>query len=222
MRKIKKGQAPNIIKTKNAEFLKEFSKNPDINIQRKWDAWSKKKELREYLAGIQFEKCCYCERGIILTTEQEIEHFKPKNIYKKLCFDYKNLFLACPSCNRAKLERDDNIINPSTTDPFKHIYFSGEKVLHINKSKKGKNTIEVLKMNESDRIKARSNYLEKVIGRQLGLYLDKIKRGEIEIENDLDELFSEKAIYRKLCLDNYGESYKKMKKEIERIKSSYK
>lgn len=55
---------------------------------------------------MQHEKCCYCEQ--IIPSEghsKAVEHFKPKNIFKYLKNDWKNLLLACPQCNGKKSDK---------------------------------------------------------------------------------------------------------------------
>lgn len=58
------------------------------------------------LWGMQYCKCCYCEQEIPSEGHSKaVEHFKPKNIFKYLRNDWKNLLLACPQCNGKKSDK---------------------------------------------------------------------------------------------------------------------
>lgn len=62
------------------------------------------------------KKCVYC--GSILTIRaviyKDIEHWIPKSLDYTKCFDWKNLFLCCKSCNTTKSDYD------TRTLPFLH------------------------------------------------------------------------------------------------------
>lgn len=44
-------------------------------------------------------KCAYCEGYITDTGQPHIEHFRPKESYPELCFEWTNLLMACICCN---------------------------------------------------------------------------------------------------------------------------
>ncbi|MFK7799065.1 MAG: retron system putative HNH endonuclease [Aureispira sp.] len=44
-------------------------------------------------------KCAYCEGHITDTGQPHIEHFRPKEKYPSLCFEWTNLLIACACCN---------------------------------------------------------------------------------------------------------------------------
>jgi uncharacterized protein (TIGR02646 family) len=44
-------------------------------------------------------KCAYCESHIEHIGYSQIEHFRPKDSFPELCFDWDNLLLACGKCN---------------------------------------------------------------------------------------------------------------------------
>ena len=62
----------------------------------------KEKDIKETLEKIHYNKCVYCE---VWVEEYHIEHFRPKSIYYWLAYSWDNLLLACPTCNRSKLDQ---------------------------------------------------------------------------------------------------------------------
>ncbi len=80
------------------------------------------------------ERCMYCEdsRGT------DIEHFRPKRVYRDLSFRWSNLLLVCTGCNRKKGDRfpltpsgDPLLIDPSSEDPWDYLFFDGETGLIV-------------------------------------------------------------------------------------------
>jgi len=69
--------------------------------------WKPKKPFDEITTSLiamcpGTRRCCYCEdaRG------DDIEHFRPKDLYPEYTFDWKNYLLACSACNsNAKRQR---------------------------------------------------------------------------------------------------------------------
>ncbi len=66
----------------------------------------KRSKVVKTLWQMQHGKCCYCEQKIPEEGHSKwVEHFRPKSIFKYLKNDWKNLLLACPQCNGAKLDK---------------------------------------------------------------------------------------------------------------------
>lgn len=62
----------------------------------KWSrVWS---ELKDPLADLSHNKCWYCE-VIQERSDNAVDHFRPKSIYRWLAFDKNNLRYACTYCN---------------------------------------------------------------------------------------------------------------------------
>lgn len=55
-------------------------------------------------------KCYLCEQ--LTRQNYDIEHLKPKSKYPNLEFDWQNLLLICPNCNKKKSSGFENLINP--------------------------------------------------------------------------------------------------------------
>ena len=101
------------------------------------------------------ERCMYCEdsRGT------DVEHFRPKALYKDLIFQWLNLLWICTACNRSKGRQfpcDSSggplLIDPTAEDPWDFLFFdpeSGEITARWDtstklESPKGRTLLEVL------------------------------------------------------------------------------
>jgi uncharacterized protein (TIGR02646 family) len=108
------------LKKKTAELKKEYlayrsdydDGEKKFSIDTDLYKGGKKREIKEALFVIQNHKCCFCEQKI--NAYVDVEHFRPKQAYKKslgdkenypsyywLAYDWDNLFLACEVCNSA-------------------------------------------------------------------------------------------------------------------------
>lgn len=124
----------------------------DDVVQRLWD--------------MQCRKCCYCEQPIPnMGQGQHVEHFRPKSLpeFDDLRNKWRNLLLACPTCNGQKGEQFPVsgsgraiLIDPSSKsiDPEKHIGFThddGEEDdpiepigLPFPRTPRGRQTIDII------------------------------------------------------------------------------
>lgn len=57
-------------------------------------------DVKARLETIFHKKCAYCECNISLGAHYDAEHFRPKDLYYWLCYEWTNLLLACQKCNR--------------------------------------------------------------------------------------------------------------------------
>lgn len=130
-----------------AEQTAKFIANKELRV------WSEE-FLKKALLGMSGYKCAYSE--IKLGEEgkiMEVEHFLPKAIYKSLVLDWNNLLPSSRHCNNTKLERDPTehpIINPVDDDPRDHLYLLDYTM--YGRTQKGKNSIIILKLNDSDHL----------------------------------------------------------------------
>jgi len=76
-----------------------------------------RKELAELCSGSR--RCMYCEDSVA----DEVEHFRPKDLYPEVVFAWKNFLYACGPCNRKKNNRfiviDDTGAFVDATRPHK-------------------------------------------------------------------------------------------------------
>lgn len=77
----------------------------------------------ELMAGPR-KRCFYCRDS----RAGDVEHFKPIDLYLSLTFDWRNLFLVCAECNRAKsaqfpLAPDGQplLLDVTLDDPWRHL-----------------------------------------------------------------------------------------------------
>ncbi|MGI8281708.1 HNH endonuclease [Bacillus mycoides] len=122
-------------------------------INSKKSVWGKP-YIKEALLKMSYSKCAYCECKLDKESMyMEVEHFLPKDIYPHHVVAWENLLPSCKRCNVKKGVHDPNeesIINPVKEDPKEHLTMSNFRIK--GKNEKGKNTVSVLHLNESDRI----------------------------------------------------------------------
>jgi len=126
--------------------------------------------VKRVLKHIQNNKCCYCERPI-RKYFRDVEHYRPKSTYYWLTYDWTNLLLACPICNRqhkrdqfplanpdmkAVSHHDDIeleeplLINPAEDNPEEFLMFRKEVIFSVNRNIRGTKTIEALGLDKNN------------------------------------------------------------------------
>ena len=131
-------------------------------------------DVKDTLYKAQHSKCCYCEK-LLESPDLQVEHFRPKGAYRQsadepygypgyywLAYDWNNLLLACPTCNKNKdatfpLSNPDQraishhddlsiesalLIDPAAIDPRDHIGFVDDAPRYL--SDRGRCTVAVL------------------------------------------------------------------------------
>jgi len=63
--------------------------------KQKNNSWS---QFKEYFAFFSASRCPICE--MIIDKYDDIEHYRPKEHYWWLAYDYKNYYAVCSTCNR--------------------------------------------------------------------------------------------------------------------------
>lgn len=131
------------------QFIATFKNNPKSAV------WNKP-YIRTALLAMFNEKCGYCEVKVNQEGFAPIEHFFAKAIYPNEVVTWGNLLLICTRCNTFKGNFD------TKKNPFVHPIFDNPKV-HLGfkvfrfykKTEAGKNTIQILKLNDDNRQKMR-------------------------------------------------------------------
>lgn len=59
--------------------------------------------LKDSLADLSFDKCWYCEMPQI-RSDQAVDHFRPKSLYRWLAFTPSNLRYSCTFCNSRRTD----------------------------------------------------------------------------------------------------------------------
>lgn len=113
-----------------------------------------KSYIKSALLEMSHNKCAYCECRLDEESKyMEVEHFLPKDDYPKLVVDWNNLLPSCKRCNGKKGTHDvrkEPIINPTVDTPSNHVKMFN--YLIKGKDLKGKTTIDVLHLNQFDRL----------------------------------------------------------------------
>lgn len=103
-------------------------------------------------------KCCYCEISLIeQSREMHVEHFHYKDKYMEEVVMWDNLLPSCRQCNSNKGTTDtysEPMLNPTIDNPKEYLYLN----MFMIKSKdnrvnsKGKNTVDILELNNRERL----------------------------------------------------------------------
>lgn len=121
--------------------------------QRVWD----RQFITDALLSMSGRKCCYCECKIEEESKyMEVEHFCCKSIYPDDVLLWPNLLPSCKRCNGNKLDHDVKvkpIIHPVHDDPRDHLDFRGYRF--YGKTPVGKMTVEVIYLNEIERLQTK-------------------------------------------------------------------
>jgi len=150
----------------------EHKSEPNFFIKSKKKAknWSDIQEirfkLREHILQEQKSMCAYCEKFISANKEKSnIDHFKTRNLFPNLVFEYKNLFISCNSLNQCSNHKDnlglnkiemDNLISPLEINLLDVEYISGKM---YGKNENIRKLIKVLNLNNKSLIEIRKNIL---------------------------------------------------------------
>lgn len=109
MIKIVKGNAPSKLESDNCRA--RVMENIRDRIFK--GAYYNHKTVLKRLEAIHHNKCSFCETRIRPVDTPQVEHYRPKNSVKDdddhpgyywLGHEWNNLLLACPACNKAKLD----------------------------------------------------------------------------------------------------------------------
>lgn len=202
MIKLERGEKPEELTDEVCEELKKlYRENKDKDV---WNSPKVKEPLKKSLLEMSHGKCSYCECELgIESKDVTIDHFLPKSRNPEQVIEWENLFPACLRCNRGKNNREEKIINPCKDEPKEYIGIRSAnryRFKAIDTEGIGKNTIEVIGLNDIQRVMVPRM-------REWALLEDRL----IEIEDDIKEDGYKKKYRNRLqkimekCLPN--ESY---------------
>lgn len=154
---IQRLSKPETLENNAAQWTAEFLAARVINPQKKRPDSSKyaHKEIKNYLAGMSFCKCFYCERPLS-ENEYEIDHFIEASERPDLAFAWENLYLSCKDCNRKKIANaklpNTNTLNPCSNEHLheEHLAFDDEQIRSRNGSELGLKTIQKYRLDRDD------------------------------------------------------------------------
>jgi len=107
---MRKLQRPNILpptlaptgrggaeKQRRQSIWAQSHKDQDVNKDFP-DAWGKP-DVRGALYAMHGRACAYCQRNLPGSDRGDVEHFRPKNTYWWMAYDFDNYLLSCSVCN---------------------------------------------------------------------------------------------------------------------------
>lgn len=113
-------------------------------------------ELKQALLTTSSGKCAYCECKLAVESKYvEVEHFFCKEHHPGRVLDWMNLLPACKRCNGSKGHHNvaiDPILDPYDSRPPEHLSLRLYRIVGITGI--GQLTVEVLRLNDSDRLVA--------------------------------------------------------------------
>lgn len=174
--------------TKPSPLAKNCSKwtKELLNAIKDKDAAKKKKcqgkyahrTVKDHLKRMFEDKCAYCESSIGVVNYGHIEHYRPKNKYPRLTFEWRNLLLSCDICNDAAHKGEKfptksahgPIVDPTRDDPTDHLDFHYDPISKtayaISLSDRGQTTLQMFDLNgpsRKDLIRVRSNHVRQLL-----------------------------------------------------------
>jgi uncharacterized protein (TIGR02646 family) len=133
-------------------------------------------KIRDALDAMFKSKCAYCESVIEVVASPHIEHFRPKQRYVSLTYQWDNFLLSCPKCNDGghkgtnfpnKLQGGP-LVDPTSEDPSAHFDFSYDPVTKLATvkplTKRGQTTANTFGLNVRPALlKMRSELLRQLL-----------------------------------------------------------
>lgn len=165
MRKINKGQEPQILADNKEQWRKELvlaALRGDSNVKYLKNKYNQP-SIKEALRCETFAKCMYCESDIGHIAFEHIEHIKPKAMDLDLTFEWENLGIACQKCNHNKGDKYDEdlkFLNPYEDEPSDYLLAVGHLLYHRPGNRRGELTLKELKLNRSELIEKRKERID--------------------------------------------------------------
>lgn len=191
MKQLTKGGTP--------EFLTKYILR---NSPRHWDEISPiRQELREHILKEQGNCCAYTEIRINESTNSHIDHYRTRNLFPQLTFDYHNMLVSCNSEEYGAKHKDkqikaiedyDDLINPVKEVPSDFIEFAytGE-VLSVEGSVKGEKTISFFNLNAKALVERRKTMATCMLQMKDYLTEEEIVESIGEFETMLRQLYKD-------------------------------
>lgn len=146
MIKLNKPVAPDYLDDETVVRLTESFKVTGKNV------WNHD-DIKSALLLSSSSKCAYCECKLNAESNyMEVEHFEDKSSNPDKVVLWDNLLPSCKRCNGAKGTHNvslEPIVNPFVNEPKSHLGFKLYRL--TNKTNVGKNTIDALNLNHSER-----------------------------------------------------------------------
>jgi len=166
---------PEILKKNKEKWLAAYLRKQEKNPRQSPDPRQYgHKNIRDTLRAMSFHKCFYCERKLI-ETEDEVDHYVEVAEKPGLAFEWNNLYLCCPECNR-KLPNKTILVSECSDpcdlseNPADHLTFDCGDIMPKASSAKGMKTVQKYHLNRIS-----LNYLREKELRRFCEFLLKLK-----------------------------------------------
>jgi uncharacterized protein (TIGR02646 family) len=154
MRTIVKGEAPQILAENARLWTKEYMRArrsppvPDVISFR-----YRHEEIKAALIQEASGKCVYCESKMLHVSPGDIDHLLPSKRFPRKRFDWANLTLSCPVCNRNKSDyysRRTPLLNPYDDNVERLLVHYGPLVSAADSNRSARQTIDKLDLNRAE------------------------------------------------------------------------
>lgn len=120
MVKLSRVPTPDCLKSGTAKWTEEYLRAREKNPRHRF-RWRKEKtcypEIRQKLMQMTGERCSYCDGFLNRESRGTVDHFRPKETFPELAFDWYNLLAACDLCQSHKLSKfDELLLKPDEQD----------------------------------------------------------------------------------------------------------
>lgn len=127
MRKLTRLDPPDCLQQNGERWTAQYLNRIRENPKAKFD-WPKGSSapIRERLAEMTQLHCAFCDDGLLTSSPNTVEHFRPKHAkaFPELAFVWHNLFPCCCQCQQHKREQfDERLLNPDAEGYEFHRYF---------------------------------------------------------------------------------------------------
>ena len=141
----------------------------ELDANKEWKKARQTEFMMEIIATLNSmmgkrQRCMYC----LDSHGSDIEHFRPKSLYPKRIFRWRNLLLCCTECGRFKGNqfplngKRPLLIDPSKEEPWRYLDFdpdTGNITARFDKQTnayfpKGEKTVEILKLDRREAVAA--------------------------------------------------------------------
>lgn len=171
MIKLTKGAEPAVLIANKVAWrtrLRELQ-NDDKPVPKSLETKYNNDEVKDALRNEGFSKCMYCESKVEHISDLHIEHIKPKakDKFPDLTYEYDNLGLACPVCNRNKSDTYDPavpFINPYIDNPTNHFTSVGFAIWAKAGDNRAKLTENEIELNRPELLEARGERMKVIRG----------------------------------------------------------
>lgn len=192
------------------EYAKYRATNGEEGINFSWRGGIYK-DLRANLANLTKGHCAFCDGNSFDASKETIEHFKPKNEFPLLAYQYENLFYCCDKCqSNSNKPYQPNIKPDHENYDFASIFYIDLKTFQIEVLEhlesdnpdlftKAKAFLNRYGINGTYRISRRKNVYKDLQNYFIAEYgtADTRNRDNFQYRYLFDELFSNRAIKSK-------------------------